>query len=378
MPRRRNYGSGSIVERDGKLYARVSWIDASGKQRRKERLAKSRTHAGQLCDRMLAALRERGEQWINAERMLFRDAAEEYRKKKLIEAIFRDGRKIAGLRSWKYPNTMLNTLIEHFGGRHLRAITHADIEEFKLLRLQTMTRLGTPLKLASVNRELALLRSLFNFCRRARWIADSPFAHGESLIQASAETQRDRILTSDEEARLLSVCAGRREHLRAVIICALDTAMRRGEMFRLTWNDLDLDRRLIFVRATTAKSERARVVGMTERLHAELLKLRQDGVKDADRVFGITDHVKRAFATACRLVGIEGLRWHDLRHTATTRLVCAGLAAPLAMKITGHTQSSTFNRYVNTDALIATQAAKALDRMKNGHLADSKGEQKGE
>ena len=74
---------------------------------------------------------------------------------------------------------------------------------------------------------------------------------------------------------------------------------------------------------------------------------------------------KRSFRTACKLAGITGLTFHDLRHCATTKMVNAGLPAEHVMAATGHTQSSTFRRYINTDVQRVQNLADALDAMQS-------------
>jgi integrase len=80
-----------------------------------------------------------------------------------------------------------------------------------------------------------------------------------------------------------------------------------------------------------------------------------------DLVFGITTGVKRSFATACRIAGITDFRFHDLRHTAITWMLEAGMPHAKVMKISGHTQMSTFLRYLNVNAELVREAAALLD-----------------
>src|SRR5262249_9805767 len=147
-------------------------------------------------------------------------------------------------------------------------------------------------------------------------IAVNPFKQGEQLIDRSGETSRDRVLSFDEEERLLAACKGPRSHLRSLIIIALDAGLRRGETFRLEWRDLDLDARLIRVRAINAKTNKPREVAMTTRLYEELLRLSEETMGNS--VFGIKTNIKRSFGSACKAAGIDGLRYHDLRHTLVT------------------------------------------------------------
>lgn len=108
---------------------------------------------------------------------------------------------------------------------------------------------------------------------------------------------------------------------------------------------------------------------MTERLFLELQSLYEKSTKNpSDLVFGITDTVKTAFASACQEAGIQNFRFHDCRHTAITRMVQSGMAPHLIMKVSGHTQPITFSRYVNIDNKTAQQAASALDRFNQSAL----------
>jgi integrase len=209
-----------------------------------------------------------------------------------------------------------------------------------------------------------LLRSILNFAKRSRLIARSPFEDGATLISIAEENKRDRLLTRDEEMRLLEACEGRRGHLRPIIITAIDTAMRKGEILQLTWRDVNLEAKEITVRSSTTKIRKGRTVGITSRLETELRSLWEASMHDTDSlIFGIRDDVKRSFATACREAGITDLHFHDLRHLGTTRMIQAGMPPAEVMKITGHTRFETFSRYLNVDGHGARRAASLLDNL---------------
>jgi integrase len=360
MPRQKE---GSIHRRDGRLYARVSYVDASGKQRFIERRADNKIHARELIRKLLNDLANGGSEIFEGERLLFREAAERYSKWKLVPAQYVDDRKVAGIRSLPSAQRFLRVITDYFGNRRIRSITHADLDQFKRNRLNTPTIQGRQRSIASVNRELEMLRAVFHFAHREGWIITNPFHRGKSLISKADERKRQRILTAEEEARLLAACTGRRAHLRPILITALDTAMRCGELLRLEWADVDFARRVINVRATTTKTLEPRIIGMTSRVIAGLQELWESSPKDAqDRVFGIESNVRRSFTGACQEAGISGFRFHDLRHTAITRWIESGTPEKLAMKGSGHTQPTTFSRYVNVDMQIAQQIAARLDQ----------------
>ena len=408
LRQKRSHG-GSIRERNGKLYARIQFIGEDGKPSSKERIARNRKHARELIKQMRQEHETGGEALLDAHRMTFAVLAREYEKNKLVPAVIVDGKKVAGMRSYASMKRFLVPLLAYFGRKHLRAIRHTDIESYKNARLNTGIASGVDKKgrtiyrqrsIAGVNRELELLRAMMRFAEHNEWIAKSPFQKGASLISKASERQRDRVLSFDEERRLLKAFGDRivkytrrahkrgtskiprheitttdsgerRAYLRALIITALDTGMRRGELFKLTWSDVDFKSNLIRVRATTTKTEKARAVGMTPRVREELLALRNDAPKkDSGIVFGIKDTVKRAFASALREAKIDDLHFHDLRHTYVTRSIRAGVPAAEVMKTSGHTQHVTFARYLNIGAEATLKGAELLSQYQSRQDVD--------
>lgn len=122
---------------------------------------------------------------------------------------------------------------------------------------------------------------------------------------------------------------------------------------------------MITVRAFNTKTMRERRVAMTARLAGELEALRTGLKETGERdplVFGL-DEVRRSFAGACEAAAVTGLRFHDLRHTAASRLVSRHIPLAEVGKRLGHTQPSTTWRYVNTDDHAARRAAAALDEL---------------
>jgi integrase len=112
----------------------------------------------------------------------------------------------------------------------------------------------------------------------------------------------------------------------------------------------------------TTKTMKARMVGMSARLRAELERLHAVAPPAKEtRVFGITDNIKKSFTAACEKAGVENFRFHDCRHTAITRWIEQGMPPLQVMAISGHTQMTTFARYVNADKTAVRRAAEAMD-----------------
>lgn len=386
MPKER---TGSVFTRTKKLpggkkrvtwWARVTYVDpVTGRRHDRQRRAESKADAKDKVQDLLTELDAADGRTLEHERNTFADLTEFFKAHYLKPAEYVDGRKVAGRRSLSGTKAQLDAMLGYFGRRRVRSITYADLAAFRAKRLKTPTRadlarherelkddpdaqIRVTRAIASVNRELALLRRMLNVVRREGWILRSPFEAGEPLITAADERKRERILSREEETRLLAACVDERAHLKPILVCALDTGMRKGELLKLRWRDVDFDNRLITVAAFNTKTMRERQVSMTTRLSLELEKLYGQSPKHADGlVFGIRDNVKRAFASVRRAAGLEDVRFHDLRHTAATRLVGARLPLSEVGRVLGHTQPVTTYRYVNANVDTARRAAAALD-----------------
>jgi integrase len=347
-------------------WARVIHIDPeTGKRHDLQRRAESRTGAIDARDKLIAEIEASAGQSVGKERMTFGNLCDYYEKHYVKEAEYVDGRKVAGLRSLATVKTQLEVLRAHFGSRHLRSLTYGAIREFRNARLKAKTRNDGQRSITSVNRELALLRRMLNVAVSESFIVGgNPFHKGDPLINTADEKKRQRIITRDEEKALLSACdAPKRGHLKAIIIAALDTGCRLGELLKLRWRDVDFDNGQITLIAFNTKTASARTVALTIRLRLELERLKADAPDDLRmRVFGIVSNVKSAFTGARNDAGLTDLRFHDLRHSAATRLVGAHIPLAEVGRILGHTQSNTTYRYVNADRETAIRAAAALDR----------------
>lgn len=361
--------TGSIVARKIKTgnrvktiwYARITYFDG-GKRKQQCQKALNKSDAKERIKQMYRELDDHGEETLNAARMTFAQLADYYKKKYLIVPQYVDGRKIEGLRSLDSVISRWTTIKDYFGKKRLRAITHGDIMKFRADRLKTPTIRNKPRSITSVNRELEVLRKMLNVAEREGWIIKNPFKRGDVLISKSDERKRERVLTKEEEEKLLAACNGRREHIKPIVICAIDTGMRRGEILKLKWVDIDLDNRLIAIQAFNTKTMKERQIAMTERLASELQTIYEASTKEDDAlVFGITDNVKKAFDSARRIAGLPDVRFHDLRHTHATRLVAAHIPLSEVGRVLGHTQANTTYRYVNANVETARRAAAVLD-----------------
>jgi integrase len=287
------------------------------------------------------------------------------------EATIRNGRVIEGIRSHKPKVTELKHLSAYFGEFRLTSIGQADLLGYRKHRLAEGSQRGkerSDLSISTVNRELATMRRLLNHAESQGWIVRNPF-DGAKLIQASAEVERNRVLSQTEETVLLAVCEPgfkqityRRKkrktgesqaitatvetgnpELKAAVLLALYCGLRQGEIFKLSWGDLSLeDNPEATIQGTHTKTQRGRTVPLPDPVVTELKRLPSFGSNG--RVFR-TRHVKRSWETARKLAGLEGLRFHDLRRTAASRMIAQNVALQFVGEVLGHAQLSTTAKY---------------------------------
>ena len=160
---------------------------------------------------------------------------------------------------------------------------------------------------------------------------------------------RERRLQPDEEERLLEACEeSESSWLGALVRLALATAMRQGELVRLTWEQVDIAGRAILL--TDTKNGEPRTVPLSTGAVQVLRSIPHNG---SPKVFGIETGraVSHAFAKACKRAGLADLRFHDLRHEATSRLFeRTDLRDVEIASITGHKTLEMLKRYAHLRA----------------------------
>jgi integrase len=246
-----------------------------------------------------------------------------------------------------------DVLIAGLGKLRLDELTPFRIEQFKRERMQGTTKRGTTRAPASVNHEMAVLSKILSLACDHGQLETNPCRKVKKL---RLNNRRHRYLTEAEEPRLLDACFGKRQHLRPLIRLALQTGMRRGELLKLTWRDIDLGRAVIHIR--DPKNGRDRAIPMNDEARAVLDQL-CPGRAD-DRLFPF-DEIKRAWNTSCRIAGIEDLHFHDLRHTFATRLADAGADAFTIAALLGHTTIQMAARYTHATDQGKRSAVKNLE-----------------
>jgi Phage integrase family len=153
-----------------------------------------------------------------------------------------------------------------------------------------------------------------------------------------------------------------KDHLYAMIVIALDTGMRRGEVTGQKWEDVDFSQKVLFVSRSKTPEGESREIPLTERLHEFLLERREsEGLVIAFHGRPVRI-VKRAWKTALKNAGIRHVRFHDLRHTFNTRLMEAGVLQEIRMALMGHsTGSAIHSLYTHIELPAKREAIRKLE-----------------
>lgn len=233
-----------------------------------------------------------------------------------------------------------------FAGLELREITPVRLAEYKERRRSEGAKDSTLAK------ELQVLRNALNIAMREwEWIETTPFVKVKIEVPKNAV---ERFLSPEEEARLLNECP---EWLKEIVLFAVNTGMRMGEILDLKWPQVDLERKVITLLVTKNGDKRGVPMNATV---FELLRNKVKTRQNSGHVFQsktgtkIDAHnLKRAFRRARGKAELNDVRFHDLRHTAGSRMAQAGVDIYTVSKILGHKTLTMTMRYAhhNVDSL---------------------------
>jgi integrase len=251
------------------------------------------------------------------------------------------------------------------GTRPFTALTKADVEaardarraEFAATKPDDRMRPGCKGGEVGIQHLMAVARQLWNWAIQEGFVDTTPFKRGGVSVirvKTGADSPRTRRLAGEEEARLLAAAS---PHLQALIVAALESGCRVGELLSLQWHQVHWDDNVLLLPAHKTKTSTARDVPMTTRLCAilEMRRLAPDGREhpvDA-YVFGneVGERVGRvvtAWKAACRRAKITDLHFHDLRREFASRLLESGASDHEVRDWLGHANITTTSRYLST------------------------------
>jgi len=242
-------------------------------------------------------------------------------------------------------------LTSFFKDKYIFEITAQMIEKYKAKRLENVSP-------ASVNRELACLKHMYTKAIEWGYVRENP-AKGVRLLKESPG--RLRYLNPEEVERLINACA---DHLRPIVITALNTGMRKSEILNLRWKEIDLKNRKITV--INAKNNESRVIPINQTLYQKLSSLSTKSNGEyafPDRNGRPFKEVKKAFSSALQKAKIQDFRFHDLRHTFGSHLVMQGVDIRTVQQVLGHKEIRMTMRYSHLSPEYVQKAIERLDML---------------
>jgi integrase len=290
-----------------------------------------------------------------------------------------------GTKFW--TQTHLAYWVEQFGPRDIKSITRADIN-VALVALQEkkaerrtfegeVKLTDKPISSATVNRYLATLSSLFNFCLNMGYVDRHPIKGGQ-VSKLEETSGRRRILTQEEEEKLIAEAERSTWPPMALFLrLALTTGARKSELRGLKWSDIDLNRRVAVLRKS--KNGEQRSLPLVVSVRDSLIEAKKVRPLISDLVFfdpknptepknldTVWKHVRaRAGLEADREDSLDHVVLHSTRHTAATKLVAGGANVIQAAAVTGHKTIGMLKRYTHmkTDDVLAL-ADRLLEKRK--------------
>ncbi|MFC1890317.1 tyrosine-type recombinase/integrase [Thermodesulfobacteriota bacterium] len=233
-----------------------------------------------------------------------------------------------------------------FGALAPVSITPEKIQKYIELRLNTVNCRGNTNKPATVNREMALFKTVFSKAYRNGKTHSNPT---KAVSKLKGEEQRDRVLSDEEWSAYYEAAP---DWYKPIALCAYVTGMREGEILRLTWDRIDRKAGFIRLRAEDTKTSESRPIPIDPRL-GEILGALPRPIQKDGLVFtrnGKPIHSTRyAHQGACKNAGIEDFWFHDFRHTAITNWRRKGADYLTIMRATGHKTLAMFQRYNTVD-----------------------------
>jgi integrase len=264
--------------------------------------------------------------------------------------------EVRAKRSYDRDQRSVRLLKPYFGERLLKDITPAMVEGYKQKRLADTNYKGTTTKPATVNRELACLKTIFS-----KGVKNGKAEHNPTrVVKLLKESNiRDRVLSPEEYNSLLTHCL---RYLKPIVKLAYHTGMRLGEILGLTWGHVDLKEGFIKLTPEDTKTNEGRLVPLAAEL-VEMFRTMPRGLpgvpvflRDGKPITSI----REGFKAARRKAGLDGFNFHDLRHTFINNRRLEGHDYFRIMAATGHKTMSVFKRYntVSKDELKALVGVK--------------------
>src|SRR5438445_436456 len=256
-------------------------------------------------------------------------------------------------------------LLRHFKSLRLDAITPEDVEQFKVERAREERlvdrgkKIRRRLRPATVNRELACGKAMYNFAIKAGLRLQNPFSGVRFLAENNEQT---RVLNYSEQQSYLNTAS---QPLRDVAILMLETGMRPEEVYRMKRESVDLDAGNLSIRFGKTKAAKRKIS-----LSASAREVLRKRLADSDGSYLFRHEkdpnrpmlkVNNAHAGALKRSGVPPFRLYDLRHTWATRAAMSGIDLVTLAAMLGHSRIQMVLRYAHPTEQHQTDAMKRLE-----------------
>jgi integrase len=263
---------------------------------------------------------------------------------------------------------LVSQLTNEFGDYQLRRFNTLMLEQFQTKRLTTGL-MGKPNAPATVNRLMATIKHMLTKAVDWNMVETEISLQVHRAKQLQENNERTKFLSREECKDLINACE---LHLKPIVITALHTGMRLGEILNLEWeNNIDLKHGLIILTDDMVKNATGRKIPIDETLKHTLIALPRR--LDVPYVFFHNQTVnkkvivrkyvtvRKPFVKACNKAKVSGLHFHDLRHTFASMLVMAGKDLKTVQYLLGHKSLTMVNRYAHLSPEHVANALSVLD-----------------
>jgi len=275
---------------------------------------------------------------------------------KLVEAYLEWGKE--NLKAPIAAQTACKNLLAFFKGKNIYSLTLWEVEKYKSERKKQGRKPET------INKELGALRRMFNLSLQGALrvkVGKNP-VQGLKLLKVAK--LKPRVLKDWEFLRLYEASSS---HFKPILLCAYMTGMRRSEIAKLKWRDVELQDGYLYVVET--KNGESRTIPIAESLVDTLSIMKKD--TNREYVFNSPDGTpyssstswKRTWSTTLKLAGIEKCRFHDFRHTFVSNLIVREKEDfATVMALSGHKDISMLKRYSHTQDEAKKAAINKLEK----------------
>lgn len=283
----------------------------------------------------------------------------------------------------------LKTAFKHLLDKPLDTITALDVERWRAKQVER------GLSNQTINRDISSIKASFNRavdwgllpvnplakvkkarvddCLKVRYLNEAEEARLRAVIEAREERRRVKRDSANhwrEERGYVLLPSLRSvvftDHVKPLILLSINTGCRRGELFDLTWSNVDMERRILTVTGATAKSRRTRHIPLNREATSVLTNWRAQCEDSSGLVFvndaGVRfDRVNFSWRRLLKDAGITDFRWHDMRHHFASRLAMGGVDLNTIRELLGHSDYTMTLRYAHLAPEFKLKAVEVLD-----------------